>query len=157
MAVRAAHGVGAQNASQGTTGWWVITFSAPSGNKYQYFLGTQKAAQALANQAVKGGNTSNLSGPFASKADAQAAVAAGKVNTGQNEVANPVTGWLSSLGGMIASGLEAGLVQFFKDLWNVIAGPVEVLLGVVIAIVVLAIYFKDDIARLAPMIAMAAA
>jgi hypothetical protein len=65
--------------------------------------------------------------------------------------------FFSSIGGMIAAGFEKGFIQIIKDIWNVILGPLEVLLGLWIAIVVLAIYFKNDIAGLASTIALAAA
>ena len=56
-----------------------------------------------------------------------------------------MNGWINSLGGMLASGLEAGLVQFFSDLWQVILGPLEIVAGVAIVVITLAITFKDDI------------
>ncbi len=69
-----------------------------------------------------------------------------EIVTGTGQVLqNPLQGWLSSLGGMIGSGIESGLVAFFKDLWAVIEGPLLILLGAAIAIAVLAIYFKNDI------------
>ena len=64
---------------------------------------------------------------------------------------DPFGGWLTSLGGMIGSGIESGLVSFFTDLYNVIVGPLEIVLGIIVAIWVLVFIFKDDLAALAPM------
>jgi|SRR6516164_4231240 hypothetical protein len=69
---------------------------------------------------------------------------------------NPAS-WLSDIGGKLASGIEAGFLQIVKDLWGVIVGPLEVLLGVVIAMYVLGIYFKNDIMKLAGTMASAMA
>lgn len=71
------------------------------------------------------------------------AVGQGISNIGQG-TANSL-GWLGSLGGMIGSGIEAGLVTFFKDLWDVIVGPVEVILGVLLALVLLIWYFRTGV------------
>jgi hypothetical protein len=60
-----------------------------------------------------------------------------------------VGGWIGSLGGMIASGLEGALVAFLKDLWDVILGPLEVIAGVALAILILLFAFKDDLASVA--------
>jgi len=65
--------------------------------------------------------------------------------------------WLQSAGADIGSGIESGFVTFFKDLWNVIVGPIEVLGGLAIVIVVFLIYFKDDIMQAAMMAGVAAA
>ena len=64
-----------------------------------------------------------------------------------------IGGWLGSLGGMIASGLEGALVAFLKDLWDVILGPVEVIAGVLLAIVILLWAFRDDLASIAAIVA----
>lgn len=58
-----------------------------------------------------------------------------------------ITNWISSLGGMIASGLEGGVVTLLKDIWNVVSGPLLVIAGIVIAVVVLIVYFKNDITQ----------
>lgn len=60
-----------------------------------------------------------------------------------------IGGWIGSLGGMIASGLEGALVAFLKDLWDVILGPIEVIAGVALAILILLFAFKDDLASVA--------
>jgi hypothetical protein len=66
---------------------------------------------------------------------------------------NPIADWMKSLGGSIASGLEAGVVAFFQDLWDVIQGPVEVIAGVILAGIVIGYAFKNDLMALAPLAA----
>jgi len=56
------------------------------------------------------------------------------------------TKWLKSAGGAIASGMEAAFVSMFKDLWKVIVGPLEMIAGIGLAIIVLIWIFKDDLA-----------
>jgi len=71
------------------------------------------------------------------------------------DIPNPVS-WLESLGGMIASGIEAGFVALLKDLWGVIIGPLEILAGAVLGIIILVFAFKEDLAPIAGMIARGA-
>lgn len=56
---------------------------------------------------------------------------------------NTAKGWFGSIGGSIASGMEAGFVSFFKDLWKSIEGVVWVSIGVTIVIITLLIYFRE--------------
>lgn len=63
--------------------------------------------------------------------------------------------WLSSIGGDIGSGIEAALVAFLHDLWDVILGPLEIIAGVALAIVILLYAFKDDLGSLAAIMAVA--
>ena len=81
--------------------------------------------------------------------------AAGAIQKGAENFKSPIKvpsapSWLTNWGGWIGSGIEAGLVSFFTDLYNVIVGPLEIVLGVIVAIWVLAFIFKDDLAALAP-------
>jgi hypothetical protein len=57
--------------------------------------------------------------------------------------------WLKGIGGQIGSGIEAGLVSLLKDVWDVILGPLEILMGVVLAILVLIFAFRNEIASIA--------
>jgi hypothetical protein len=73
--------------------WWVISFNPLAAKPtYQYYEGTKAGAQARAKLAVDG----SVTGPFATKADAQAAVAKGKVTPPDTNTAgsvpNPLTG-----------------------------------------------------------------
>lgn len=96
------------------------------------------AAQAAAGGVggtVKGtGNTANAIGKGA--------------NAFAQSVPNP-TSWLTGLGGDIGSGIEAALVAFLKDLWAVILGPLEIIAGVALAILILLFMFRDDLASVA--------
>lgn len=94
--------------------------------------------------------SSVAAGPFTSQAAADKWISANQPHGSLPSLPN-VGGWLSGLGGFIGSGIEAGFVSFFKDLWTVLVGPLEILLGVLIALWVLVIYFKDDIMQLARM------
>lgn len=120
--------------------WWVIQQISPGKGQgvpiYSVIMATSKPANAV-------------SGPYSSQNAANQA--ANQMNGGGINIPNPlniVSGWFGSLGSMIGSGIESGLVTFFTDLWKVIVGPLEILLGVLIGMWVLVIYFKDDIRSL---------
>ena len=77
--------------------WWVIAltkFGSPP--SYEYFQGTRAQAQAAAARVVEVSTAPAITGPFASKAAAQASVAAGKANTpglpGGYAQSSPLTG-----------------------------------------------------------------
>jgi hypothetical protein len=96
-----------------------------------------------------------IAGPYLSRDAAQAFVDK-EEQGGTLPNLNPAS-WLSDIGGKLASGIEGGVITILKDIWQVIEGPLLVILGIIIAMWVLVIYFKDDIMKLAPAIAMAAA
>lgn len=50
----------------------------------------------------------------------------------------------------LASGLESAFVAFFKDIFDLIIGPLEILLGIVLWLIAIILIFKDDITALAP-------
>lgn len=180
MATLSAQGAGAKQAQARASksqpdAWWVMGYSVGlfSGTQtaFQVF-GPVTASQAQADVAryARVGNIPqnqvSLSGPFATRADAQAAVTSGRgltQPTGQAHAVSdlPTVGgpssWLASIGGALASGLEAGFVQLLKDLWNVVEGPVLIIIGVVVAVVALSIYFRAEIASVASTVTMAAA
>lgn len=120
--------------------WWVVYTVPPSGPRnitpgdYSVVMATSRPQRYVA-------------GPFSSSGAAKTYITNAN-NAGGINLPNPF-GWLGSLGGMIGSGIESGFVSFFKDLWNVVVGPLEILLGALIGMWVLVIYFKDDISKLA--------
>lgn len=57
--------------------------------------------------------------------------------------------WASSMGGSIASGLESGFLAIIKDLWDVILGPVEIILGALLILFAIIFIFSSDITRVA--------
>jgi hypothetical protein len=63
------------------------------------------------------------------------------------------TQFFQALAGQIAAGLEAAGVAILLDIWRVIAGPVEILAGILLFIIAMGIAFRDDIAGVA-MLAM---
>ena len=65
--------------------------------------------------------------------------------------------WLTNLGGELASGIEGAVVAVLGDVWDVIAGPIEVIIGLVIAFIVLGWAFKNQLIQLGSIAAMAAA
>jgi hypothetical protein len=146
--VASAQGAGAANtaaSSASASKWYVVGYNpAGASPTYQVIAGTLQQAQAIAGQAVNG----TIAGPYSSLAAANAAIKAGTA-TGQPysppnpNLQNPITNWLSSIGGYIASGLEQGFVSLLTDLWQVIAGPILIVLGIAVAIVVLAIWFMS--------------
>lgn len=52
--------------------------------------------------------------------------------------------WLSSSAGSLASGLDAAFVAFIHDLWDVILGPLEIILGAIIFMLGLTILVRND-------------
>lgn len=55
------------------------------------------------------------------------------------------------LAGDLASGIESGFLAIIKDIWDVILGPIEVILGVVIFIAALVLAMKNDLIAIAGM------
>lgn len=54
--------------------------------------------------------------------------------------------WLGGLGGDIASGVEGGFAAIFRDLTAPLIPWFEIILGTIIAIFVLTVYFSQQIA-----------
>jgi hypothetical protein len=72
-------------------------------------------------------------------------------DSGTNAAVSDPGSWLTGLGGMIGSGLEVGFVAGLTDLWNAIIGPVEIITGVCLAILVIILAFKGQLLSLAPL------
>lgn len=128
--------------------WWVI--QRPSGSR----------AGVPLTQAVSGLNkpTGTIAGPFPNIGAAQAWIK-DQLNKGIN-IPNPikaVQGFFGGLGGMIGGGIESGFITSLQDIWDVIVGPAEVILGFLVAAFVLVVYFKDDIVGAAGLAAKALA
>lgn len=73
---------------------------------------------------------------------------------GASGLPNAVEGWLTSIGGYIASGLEGGIIAVLRDVWQVLLSPFEILVGAVLIISALVFVFKDDITQAAKMAAV---
>jgi hypothetical protein len=119
--------------------WWVINQVIPGKGQgipnYSPTMATTKPKLAVA-------------GPFTSKTGATNWI---NQQNGSVNIPNPlnlVGGWLGSLGGSIGSGLEASFITAIKDLWDVVIGPLEVLIGGIIIILTLVMYFRQDIMNL---------
>jgi hypothetical protein len=91
---------------------------------------------------------------FTPELTSNAAALGSAVATGPSQLA---ASWLTSTAGDMASGLEGAMVAILGDLWGVIAGPLEVLIGVVIIIIVLAWALKNQIIQLGGLALKAAA
>lgn len=155
--------------------WYAVFYGEgnPNQDRFPQSITTYAVVQASSASAarnkvsaMKGSATfiSNVDGPFATRQMAVDAAKRHNQSTSKQVQRGKVPGlnlnpfnWLTGIGGSIASGLEQGFVSFLTDLWDVIVGPLEVIVGVVIAMFVLAIYFKDDIMAAAHLIGMAAA
>lgn len=126
--------------------WWVVqNVSGGRGGPPTYSIqqATSKPQNAVA-------------GPFTSQSAAERAMRSRENPGSFPSPPNPVgvvQGWFSSLGGDIGSGIEAGLVYMLKDLWNVIWGPIEIGLGLVIAAFVLFFYFGGSFSQLGALMA----
>lgn len=125
--------------------------SHPGSDYYvNIFTGT---IQAQSNPVLAAGLTvSGWEGPY-TWAEAKAKASEGIA--GRATPANPLTAvnsWLNQLGGQIGSGIDAALVAFLKDLWTVILGPLEIIAGAALAVLILVYVFKDDLASVAMLI-----
>lgn len=85
----------------------------------------------------------------------------GLIGGGATDIAPAASGlpqsiqdWFGSLGGELASGLEAGFVAFFKDIWDVIIGPLEVIVGFIFILFAIGVMFHDDLMQLGAMAGM---
>jgi hypothetical protein len=151
--------------------WWLVYYEPIGvhdlpGTAKSKFMVIQAVNKAVASATVtkQGGAVSKVLGPFASRAAAIKSQSGNPLTNVQasgganvpGSVLNPAS-WLGGLGGMIGSGIEAGIVSLLTDLWDVVQAPLEIALGAVIALFVLAIYFKDDIGGVIGTVAMAAA
>jgi hypothetical protein len=164
--IRSAHGAGTKNTG---TPWWVVFYepigTRSPGTALAKFMVVKAASKSAAESQVQSQGAAVLStlGPFVTQSAAETAArkshetnvkaSGGKDVTG---FPNPVAWFQQATGGILAGALEQGFIQIIKDLWAVIEGPVEVIGGALIIIVTLAIYFKNDIASVAGMVAMAA-
>lgn len=140
--------------------WWVVYYqsvtgrvSAPNpGGKVSFDIvradTKDDAAQKVGDSL--GVSVTKTTGPYDLKSDASSAAAkvvrqsAAAARNAENQPGGNF-GWLTGIGGSIASGIEGGVIAILKDLWAVIEGPVLVLVGVVIAVVVLVVFFKNDL------------
>ena len=89
-----------------------------------------------------------MANPFGDIAD----FFSGLIGGTASDVAQGITGlpgavqsWFSGIGGQLASALEAGFIAGIKDLFDVIIGPLEIVVGAVIFLFALTFAFKDDL------------
>lgn len=68
----------------------------------------------------------------------------------------PLSSWLSSAAGQLATAIESGFLAIIKDWWDTVLGPVEVFAGAVIIVIALFLMFKDDLMSAAAMFGMMA-
>lgn len=136
--------------STSQSNWWVVMITQ-SGRAGSLVPPTLKVTMATTKP------PGAVAGPFLSQDAANAYVNKADQGGGISLPSwlNP-SSWLSDIGGKLASGIEGGVISIFKDLWAVIEGPLLVLLGTLIGIWVLVIYFRDDIIKMTGMIARAA-
>lgn len=125
------------------------TFAAQMGKSHPE-LSVKQDFQAFLDTLVASGLASGIAkqlGVVAQLPEA-AASAAAKATSQDFNLLNPLN-WLSSLGGMIASGLEAGVIALLKDIWKIMVGPVEIMAGASIIFISLALAFGGDLLKLA--------
>jgi hypothetical protein len=98
---------------------------------------------ATAKDAIAHPNSVNFANSFFVNsiiADYHSAVSTGTQPGGPNSIwdipGNVADNWLKSLGGSIGSGLEAGAVSLLKDIWDVIIGPVQIIAGILLGILI---------------------
>lgn len=145
--------------------WWVLrippTGAVSRDGGVDTYVSVQASSRAAAqrNAADKGGSVA--AGPFDSQKKANGYISGHNLATspfkgtsGSFPNINPVAWLTENTGGILAGAIEAGFVQIVKDIWAVIVGPLLVIAGLIIAFVVLLIFFKDDIAELGSLAAM---
>lgn len=66
-----------------------------------------------------------------------------------NPIVSAVSGFFSDIEGKIATGIETGIIAIFKDLWDVVVGPAEVIVGAILIIMAIFLTFKDDLGQVA--------
>lgn len=93
---------------------------------------------------------------FGSILSGNAADAGSQTAQGIAAAQGALSNWITGLGGDIASGFEGAFVAFFGDLWDVIVGPVEVLVGALIMIWVIAWAMKNQLIQFVQVAAMVA-
>lgn len=120
------------HAAASTGNWWIVqNASGQRGGPPQL---------TVVQSATKPQNA--VAGPFTSQSAANKALLQRQNQGSFPSIPSPtgiISGWFSSLGADIGSGIEAGIVSMLKDLWNVILGPIEV--GVGLTLMVLAVFF----------------
>jgi hypothetical protein len=67
-----------------------------------------------------------------------------------------VSNWFGSIAGQLASAFEAGFLAVVKDLWDVVVGPLEIIVGVFFFLFGLIFAIKDDMIGIATVAAIAA-
>lgn len=67
---------------------------------------------------------------------------------------DPFSSWLTSTAGNIASGIEAAVTAFLTDIWDVIIGPVEVIVGAIIFLMGVTLLVKDDLTGVIGLVGM---
>lgn len=142
------HAAGSTRNSQ----WWVIDIHSRGFSGFKAIMATVKPPTNP--------QSSYAAGPFASQPAANRWIQQNQTTGGLPSLPNPLSalgGWLGSIGAQIGSGIESGFISAIKDVWTVIIGPLEVLLGALIIMFTLAMYFKGEILGLASIAAMAAA
>jgi hypothetical protein len=136
--------------------WWVIAYSPAGGSTtYQYYQGTKAQAQAQANLAVKIGG-SNLSGPYATEADAQAAVKSGKVNQGRQSQAQQA---VTAAGNAVNSAVQNVLgLPTFSNTRNLVIRSAKVIVGMLLVAIgaVKLFHVEQAIKDVAPIVGKAA-
>ena len=70
---------------------------------------------------------------------------AGPTDTVTHALEEKAESWLSSTAGDIASGLEFGIDAMLGDLWQVIAGPLEIIVGVIVIVIVIGWALRGDL------------
>lgn len=139
--------------------WWVVFYnqaesrgiSNPGGKiHFDIVRANTKGAAATKVGDSLGVSVTKTTGPYdarnlAEKAAANAArKSAAAAHNAENQPGGNF-GWITGIGGDIASGIEGGVVAILKDLWNVIEGPLLIIVGVIVAVVVLIVFFKNDL------------
>lgn len=151
-------------------GWFIIPVPAKGTGAGTFQKSGWQVVQAASAAQQTAYEAAGYLGPYSTQAEAQAHFnSAGYQTPSQVQqqtkkqqsqpplsIPDPIDSWLRGLGGEIGSGLEAAAVAFLTDLWDVILGPLEILAGGLLLILVLVFAFKNEIMSVAPLIAMMA-
>lgn len=158
--------------SSGSVPWWIVYEQGPirgpnpGGKTFYAIFRAATSEDAKQKDINKGGTPESVDGPYDTQADAQKAAdgvvqknkkAAHKAeNKSFPSPPNPFS-WLSSeTGGIMASAIESGTDNIFRDLWRAIAPWVILPAGVALIILGFVLFFRNQIGELAGVAAQVA-
>lgn len=73
---------------------------------------------------------------------------------GASGLPKAVESFFQHIGGQIAAGFEAGAISVLKDIWDVVLGPLEIIVGILFILFALFIAFRSQLFQAAKLFGM---